>query len=255
MAENNESGKEKRLEAKTAEEMVENMVINVMSPERLKVSLKVSDLTDPKNGKHAINIIVEKIEDALKKAYSCFLFEEVRTDPMVTIKENFDDLLFPAGNTGRSSRYTRYVKKDTVLRTHTSAAISRWLQRLASNGINNAIAVLPGLCYRRDVVDKTHCGEPHQMDVWIIKDNEPKFGREDLIKLIETILNNAVPGFKYRANEVKHPYTTNGLEIEILVNREWLELFECGEAHPTVLKNSGFNPKQFSKLPWQKIKN
>lgn len=26
----------------------------------------------------------------------------------------------------------------------------------------------PGICYRRDVVDKRHVGEPHQMYVWLI---------------------------------------------------------------------------------------
>lgn len=223
-------------------------MVTIMPPERLKASLKIPDLTDPKNGKHAINVIIKKIENNLKRVYLEYIFEEVRTDPRVTVKENFDDLLFPANNVGRSSRYTRYITEDIILRTHTSAAIPRLLKKLIDNNIKNAIAVLPGMCYRRDVVDKTHCGEPHQMDVWIIKDNNPKFGRGDLIQLIETILNSTVPDFEYRANEVQHPYTLNGLEIEILVNGEWLELLECGEAHPTVLKNSGLDPEKFSGL-------
>ena len=219
-----------------------------MSSERLKASLAIPDLTDHQNGVHAINIISRNIMAALQKANPEASIEEVRTRPEVSVKENFDDLLFPPDNAGRSSRYTRYVTEDTVLRTHTSSAIPGWLKRASQNGVNDTIVVLPGMCYRRDVVDKTHCGEPHQMDVWRIKHGQPSFGRKDLINLIETILNCVVPGYKYRANEVKHPYTLNGLEVEILVNGSWLEVLECGEAHPTVLGNAGLNPEEYSGL-------
>ena len=220
----------------------------IMSPERLAASLAVLDLTDPQNGIHAINIVVNKVREGLKKTYPGIPVEEVRVSPEITIKENFDDLLFPIDNAGRSSRYTRYVNDNTVLRTHTSAAIPDWLKQATQNEINDTIVVLPGICYRRDVVDKTHCAEPHQMDVWRIKRGKPQFNRSNLINLIETILNSVVPGYEYRANEVKHPYTINGLEVEIKVKGNWLEVLECGEAHPTVLKNAGLDPEEYSGL-------
>ncbi len=220
----------------------------VMSPERLAASLAVLDLTNPKNGIHAINLVVQRVRQALEVAYTSTPVEEVRTDYIVSVKENFDDLLFPKDNPGRSSRYTRYVSKDMILRTHTSAAIPSWLKKVAHKGVNDIIVVLPGMCYRRDIVDRTHCGEPHQMDVWRVKRGDPRFGRPDLIHLIETILNSVVPGYQYRVNEVKHPYTINGLEVEVLVNGNWLEVLECGEAHPIVLRNAGLDPQEYSGL-------
>lgn len=221
----------------------------VMSSERLAASLAIPDMTDPKNGIHAINLVVENVNKALRNAYAEAVFEEIRTSPKVPEKENFDDLLFPSDNAGRSSRYTRYVTPDTVLRTHTSAAIPGWLRNAAKGGrLEDTIVVLPGLCYRRDVVDKTHCGELHQMDVWRIRRGNPRFNRPDLIHLVETILGSVVPEYKYRANEVKHPYTINGLEVEVLVNGGWLEILECGEAHPTVLENSGLDSCEYSGL-------
>lgn len=220
----------------------------VMSQERLTASLTIPDLTDPKNGIHAINLVASNVRRALEKSYTEAMVKEVRTSPEVSVKENFDDLLFPADNAGRSSRYTRYVTQDTVLRTHTSCAIPGWLRKASRNGINDTIVILPGMCYRRDVVDKTHCGEPHQMDVWRINRGSPRFERPNLIHLVETILNCVVPGCKYRANEVQHPYTINGLEVEVLVNGSWLEVLECGEAHPTVLMNAGLDPKIYSGL-------
>ena len=219
-----------------------------MSPERLEASLVIPDLTDPKNGIHAVNIVVSNIKQAMETSYAETIIEEVRSNPEVSVKENFDDLLFPVDNAGRSSRYTRYVTEDIILRTHTSAAIPNWLRKASRDGVNDTIVVLPGMCYRRDVVDKIHCGEPNQMDVWRIKHGNPHFGRLDLIHLIETILNSVIPGYKYRANEMKHPYTINGLEVEVLVNENWLEVLECGEAHPVVLRNAGLDPQEYSGL-------
>ncbi|KKT61027.1 MAG: Phenylalanyl-tRNA synthetase domain protein [Candidatus Giovannonibacteria bacterium GW2011_GWA2_44_26] len=220
----------------------------VMSPERLAASLAIPDLTDSKNGIHVINLVVQRVRQALEIACAGVPVEEIRTDPVVSVKENFDDLFFPDNNLGRSSRYTRYVALDKVLRTHTSAAIPGWLKKVARDAVNDTIIVFPGMCYRRDVVDKTHCGEPHQMDVWRVRCGNPRFGRPDLINLIETILNSVVPGYQYRANEVKHPYTINGLEVEVLVNENWLEVLECGEAHPVVLRNAGLDPQEYSGL-------
>lgn len=220
----------------------------IMSPDRLAASLAITDLSNPKNGIHAVNLVVGKIQQALKDAYVGVISEEIRTNPEVSVEDNFDNLLFPVDNAGRSSRYTRYVTAKTVLRTHTSAAIPGWLSKVAPNEINDTIVVLPGICYRRDVVDKTHCGEPHQMDVWRIKSGQPRFDRSDLIRLIETILNGVISGYEYRANEVQHPYTINGLEVEALVNGVWLEVLECGEVHPAILQNAGLDPKSYSGL-------
>jgi phenylalanyl-tRNA synthetase alpha chain len=97
------------------------------------------------------------------------------------------------------------------------------------------LIIHPGICYRRDVVDKRHVGEPHQMEVWLIS-NSQHLGREALIKLIQTILHAVLPGVSYRLNEVSHPYTRNGLEIEVLVDGKWIEVGECGEAHPGLLQ-------------------
>lgn len=220
----------------------------LMSPDRLAASLAIPDLSDPANGLHAINIVVQKVKDALEAVYGGIVAEEYRTDPRVSAEDNYDHLLFPADNAGRSSRYTRYVTPDIVLRTHTSSAIPKWLKETNWSVTSDIIVPMPGMCYRRDVVDKTHCGEPHQMDVWRIKRGQPRLVRADLISLVETLLNGVIPGYEYRANEVEHPYTINGLEIEIMVDGEWLELLECGEAHPTILQNAGLDSTEYSGL-------
>ncbi len=86
------------------------------------------------------------------------------------------------------------------------------------------------------------------MDIWRIKKGTPRLERKALIDLIELVLEAVIPGAKYRANEVNHPYTINGLEVEVLVKGYWLELLECGEAHPRLLSEAGLDPKEYSGL-------
>jgi len=56
---------------------------------------------------------------------------------------------------------------------------------------------------------------------------------------IETML----PGRAYRCNESVHPYTMNGLEVEVQLGERWVEVLECGEIHPWLL-NEGHLPSQ-----------
>ncbi len=224
------------------------MKVEIMAPDRLVSSLSIVDLSSPENGLHAINIVKDVVLRTLKIRYGDVVLDEYRTSPIVSTAQNFDQLLFPTDNPGRSSRYTRYVTRDTVLRTHTSAVIPLWLKEEYPEKGDDVILPVPGICYRRDVVDKIHCAEPHQMDVWRVKRGKPRLERPDLIEMIETLLCGVIPGYEYRANEVVHPYTTNGLEVEIKVNGVWVELLECGEIHPAILTNAGLNPAEYSGL-------
>jgi phenylalanyl-tRNA synthetase alpha chain len=186
-------------------------------------------LTSPVNGIHAINLIVYTIADALQ--VSGYPEPTIwRSHPITTVANNFDKLYFPPDSLSRSPKYTRYLSDGRLLRTHTTAIIPDLLPRLRGEHL----ILHPGICYRRDVVDKRHVGEPHQMDVWLISKSQ-HLGRDALVKLIHTILNAVLPGVSYRLNEVSHPYTLNGLEIEVLVDGKWIEVGECGEAHPGLL--------------------
>lgn len=222
----------------------------IMSPEKLAASLAVPDLTDPQNGVHAINIVMEKILVSLEQAHGPIVAEPYRTDPRVTVEDNYDKLRFPADNVGRSSRYTRYVSEEVVLRTHTSAAVPQWLRETDWSVTEDVIVPLPGLCYRRDVKDRTHSPEINQMDIWRVKKGEPRLTRPDLEHLIETVLGSIgiTARHKWRGNEVEHPYTINGLEVEVLVDGEWLEVLECGEIHPEILHDAGLDPSDYSGL-------
>jgi len=225
------------------------MKIMTMSPEKAKQALSIKDLTDPKNGIHAINLVVEKIRESLSKKEGWTTPEIRRNEsPISSVTNDFDRLYFPPDSPARSPVYTRYITDEIILRTHTTAMIPDLLVEMKKKGLIDYSVLCPGICYRRDVVDKKHTGEPHQTDIWRIKKGEPRLQRSALIDLIETVIESVIPSAKYRANEVIHPYTMHGLEVEILVRGDWLELLECGEAHPRLLADVGLDPKEYSGL-------
>ena len=224
------------------------MKTGIISKERLARSLAIKDLSDPANGIHAINMVVSKILDYLTKKEGWPKPEIRRMGPISSVENDFDRLYFPPDSLNRLPRYTRYLDEKTILRTHTTAMIPDILVEIREKGLTDYSVLCPGICYRRDVVDKRHTGEPHQMDIWRIKRGAPRLERKALIDLIESVLDAVIPGSKYKANEVSHPYTVNGLEVEILVKGYWLELLECGEAHPRLLADAGLNPKEYSGL-------
>lgn len=221
---------------------------NTIAEDEIARSLAIKDLSDPANGVHAINLVVSKILDHLNEKKSWPKPEVRRMGPISSVVNDFDRLYFPADSPTRLPRYTRYLDDKTILRTHTTAMIPDILIEIREKGLTDYAVLCPGICYRRDVVDRKHTGEPHQMDIWRIKKGAPKLAREDLIDLIESVLDAVIPGSKYRANEVKHPYTINGLEVEILMNGNWLELLECGEANPKLLADAGLDPEEYSGL-------
>ncbi|MDQ1122063.1 hypothetical protein QE412_000636 [Microbacterium trichothecenolyticum] len=105
----------------------------------------------------------------------------------------------------------------------------------------------PGHVYRRDAVDRSHVGEPHQVDLWRIR-STPNTGDEEMLGMIGRLVDAVLPGAQWKTTDVTHPYTVGGRQIDVLHEGEWLELAECGRIHPAVLRGSGLDPDQWSGL-------
>ncbi len=223
----------------------------VSSPETIKKLLSVKDLTLPTEDGQERNIVGKVYDQVIKKLreHNFPDIHIIRGDPIVEARDNFDRLLFTPGNPGRSSTYTRYTDEDHVLRTHTSALIPSTFKRLRRE-IDHSTFVLPGLVYRRDIIDPRHLDVFHQIDVWTLQENK-KYGRttrEDLLKLGRTVFEAACPDAKMIVYEAKHPYTVNGIEVYAGIDGKEIEVFEAGLTHPEVLRNAGIDPDQYSGL-------
>ena len=219
-----------------------------MWPERISRALAIPDLSDPQNGTHAVNLVVSEMA-AYFQAKGWPVPEIRRSSPISSVTDNFDRLHFPADAICRSPIYTRYIDDVQILRVHTSAMIPDLLVGMRERDLTDYLVMSPGMCYRRDVVDKTHCGEPHQMDVWRIKQGAPRLERESLLELIDAVIRSILPNAEYVVQDAIHPYTINGLEVGVRTpDGDILEVLECGEAHPQILAEAGLDPSKCSGL-------
>jgi phenylalanyl-tRNA synthetase alpha chain len=204
-------------------------------------AIALRDLTDPTAGPHAIQCVIDRLEGALTSAWGL----PVRRDPgprIVPVADNYDRLRYTPDAVTRDRRYTRYVDDEHMLRSHTSARIPALLRDLAANPAGEVVLSVPGITYRRDVIDRHHVGEPHQIDLWRSRSDSEPLGEADLVMMISAVVQAVLPGATWRTPDSPHPYTLAGREILVTIGDAEIEIGECGLAHPEVLAAAGLPP-------------
>jgi phenylalanyl-tRNA synthetase alpha chain len=214
--------------------------------------LNLRDLTDPDQGDHAMQRIVERIEAGVARATGVPVHRH-RTSPVVTVADNYDRLGYLPDAAARDARHSRYLRADIMLRAHTSAAMPLLHERVAAGelhpGEGDLVLAVPGLVYRRDVVDRHHVGEPHQLDLWRLRRGGRPLGEEELDEQIATVAGAVLPGRPWRTEPRSHPYTTSGRQVDVLADDgTWMEIGECGLTHPGMLHRTGLDPRADSGL-------
>ncbi len=211
-------------------------LISYLQPELLRRDLGIRDLSDPADGPHAIQLLVDQAVVALSRAWSCEV-RWCRGPRVVPVVDNYDRLGYPAEAVTRDARYTRYVAAGRMLRSHSSAMIPPALRRLAADPADDVLLVCPGIVYRRDAIDWQHTGTPHQLDLWRI--TRRAVTGADLDQMITVLLGALVSGLRYREQPRVHPYTLHGRQVDVHHSGRWVEVAECGLAHPGVLSAQG----------------
>jgi phenylalanyl-tRNA synthetase alpha chain len=214
--------------------------VSYLSPVQLRDALGVRDLSDPAAGPHAIQILADRAAHALSRAWSCEV-RWCRGPDVVPVADNYDRLGYAAAAITREARYTRYVSAGRMLRSHSTAMISPALRQLArdrqARGDTDVLLACPGMVYRRDAIDWQHTGTPHQLDLWRITSRP--LTEADLDEMISGLLEVLVPGLPYRQQPRVHPYTERGRQVDVRHDGRWVEVWECGLAHPGVLAAAG----------------
>jgi phenylalanyl-tRNA synthetase alpha chain len=205
---------------------------------QLHRDLSLRDLTDPSDGPHAIQQLMEMAVDALTSAWH-IPARQCRGTRVVTMADNYDNLNFTPDAASRDARYTRYVDADRMLRSHSSAMIPPALRSLSADTLDDVLLVCPGIVYRRDAIDRLHTGTPHQVDLWRIS-HQP-LGGDVLDEMCRILVDALTPGMQWRSEARLHPYTVDGRQIDVRGAREWIEVWECGLAYPEVLAGAGLD--------------
>jgi phenylalanyl-tRNA synthetase alpha chain len=208
-------------------------------------ALAVRDLTDPAQGPHALQLLLDDVASALAATWGSAV-RVVRGHPIVPVDDAFDRLRYPADAAARDARYTRYVGNGRVLRTMTTSLVLGALDELARDPVDDVLLVCPGITYRRDAIDRLHTGTPHQVDLWRLR--RGRLGRADLRAMVDVVGEALLPGRDRRVTPAVHPYTTDGLQIDVVDGDGSVEVGECGLAHPELLAAHRLPPVRWTGL-------
>ncbi|KAL0662964.1 hypothetical protein Bca4012_099801 [Brassica carinata] len=167
--------------------------------------------------KHPIGIIKNAIYDYFESNYAKKFetFEDL--SPIVTTKQNFDDVLVPADH--------RHLKEHGYRRF-----------------------LVTGDVYRRDSIDSTHYPVFHQMEGFCVFSPEDwnesgkdstLYAAEDLKKCLEGLARHLFGAVEMRWVDTYFPFTEPSFELEIYFKEDWLEVLGCGVTEQRILKQSG----------------
>ena len=166
---------------------------------------------------------------------------------------NFGALNIPDHHPARAMHDTFYLGQNQVLRTHTSPVQIRVME----SSTPPLRIICPGRVYRCDS-DLTHTPMFHQVEGLLI-DRDVSFA--DLKGLVDQFLKAFFQtdlGVRFRPSYF--PFTEPSAEVDIQCTHcqgkgcaickqtGWLEVMGCGMVHPTVFRNVGIDPEQFTGL-------
>ncbi|XP_011554746.3 probable phenylalanine--tRNA ligase, mitochondrial [Plutella xylostella] len=196
-------------------------------------------------------------------------------NPVVSTKQNFDDLLIPLDHVSRAKSDCYYINRGMLLRAHMTAHQSELLR----SGLNNFLMI--GDVYRRDEIDSTHFPVFHQVDAVRSLHKERLFPKQpdleifepqydtknpftfkntisdpmkqschtlEATKVMETQLKNHLIGMvktlfgkdiKHRWVDAYFPFTHPSWELEIFYENKWMEVLGCGIVRNEILVNAG----------------
>lgn len=170
-------------------------------------------------------------------------------DPVVSVKQNFDDLGFPRDHVGRTQHDSYYLNSQWMLRTHMTAHERELIQA------RHQRFLMAGAVFRRDEIDATHYPVFHQLEGVHILNNQV----HDSVQLSEVakgLLSEGQDG--HSSEEVAYalsqlqgtlngllrslfgsktpirwqpcyfPFTQPSMEAEVLYRGRWVEVLGSG---------------------------
>jgi len=188
---------------------------------------------------------LSEIVERVKSVPTLKDFDVIEIPEIVPSDVSFDMFDFADDHPARSTSDTYYVDETNILRTHDTVF---WYYYLNDPSVKERVAkgeTLGALCYgkvyRKDEIDRRHMNIFHQMGGWyLIPDSEGTLELDDLKNVLSEVVKTVFgDDVEYRFNEDTFPYTDPSLEVEVMINGEWVEILGGGMPKKSVLKNFG----------------
>lgn len=213
-----------------------------LSHEAIHKALRVADLTEACDPVHAVRLMVKDLLAGLVRLG--WPLAQVQKQPRIVPAHECHELLgYDVHAAAAMHAQTCWIDDHLILRTQTTSAIIAGLQAAASRRLAGEAVVVaaPGITFRRDVRDRWHCAEPHQMDIWVLGDPDLS-NRRDLLRLVGDVLGIAVPGRAWVHVDSVHPYTEGGIEACLLNRQKPVAVLQAGCIARTLLQRLDIDP-------------
>lgn len=168
---------------------------------------------------------------------------------------NFDALNTPPEHPSRSPQDTYYIEgeeTDVCLRTQTSPVQMRTLEAQEPP----VYVVVPGRCYRRDVVDPTHLNSFTQIEGLAVDEGitmgdlkgtlellaREIFGRDLAVRLRPHFFPFTEPSGELDVQ----CFSCRGAGCRICKGEGWIEVLGCGMVDPSLLEWAGRDPERYT---------
>lgn len=199
--------------------------------------------------------ILEKLIEEVESLFISMGYDIVDGPEIEEDKYNFELLNIPKGHPARDAQDTFYLEgEEILLRSQTSPVQIRTMEKY--HGEKPVRMICPGKTYRRDDDDATHSHQFTQIEGLLVDKNIHLTDLKGTFAVVARHLfgNNT----KVRVRPSYYQFTEPSVELDmscfncggkgcnICKNTGWITVAGGGMVHPNVLKNGGYDPKEWS---------
>ncbi|MBR6790643.1 MAG: phenylalanine--tRNA ligase subunit alpha [Oscillospiraceae bacterium] len=212
------------------------------------IDVSMPGKTAKQGGLHPLNIVLEDLIDI----FQSMGFDVVDGPEAETDYYCFEALNVPKDHPARDMQDTFYLGENLVLRTQTSAAQIRVMEKREPP----IRITCPGRVYRADEVDATHSPVFHQVEGLVVDKNVTMC---DLKGCLEQFAHEIYgPETQVRFRPSFFPFTEPSVEVDVTCSEcggkgcrvckgtGWIEILGAGMVHPNVLRAGGIDPEVYS---------
>jgi len=184
------------------------------------------------------------IENKIKEIFSGLNFSVVEGPEVESDYYNFDALNIPANHPARDMWDTFWLRQNGIknserllLRTHTSPMQIRYMETHEPP----FQIIVPGRVFRYEAIDASHEINFHQVEGLMVGESVSLANFKYIITEFLKRLFDENTQVRFRPSYF--PFVEPGLEIDIKLGGDWLEVMGAGMVHPKVFDAVKYNPK------------
>lgn len=199
--------------------------------------------------------ILEKVIEEVEEVFMSMGYDVVDGPEVEEDKFNFEMLNIPKGHPARDAQDTFYIEDETILlRSQTSPVQARTM--LSAGGDKSIRMICPGKTYRRDADDATHSHQFMQIEGLLV---DKDISLSDLKGTFDVVVKKLFgEDIETRFRPSYYQFTEPSVETDITCfackgkgcplckNTGWITVSGAGMVHPNVLKNGGYDPKEWT---------